>query len=85
MGDINRREKAGEQKQKSKGGDLTALERDMEQVVFDSDLGDNEDTAICPLCVLVYCDMSGVWIGCNSCDAWFDLKCTDVVRLPSLC
>ena len=78
MGDMNRRGKEGEQKQKSKRGVSTALESDLQHLTIDSDSGDDEDTAVCPLCGLVYPDTSRLWIGCDACDAWFDLKCTDV-------
>ena len=78
MGDMNRRGKEGEQKQKSKRGDSTALESDLQHLTIDIDSCDDEDTAVCPLCGLVYPDTSRLWIGCDACDAWFDRKCTNV-------
>ena len=34
-------------------------------------------TQLCPLCGLLYPDAGGLWIGCDGCDAWFDIKCTE--------
>ena len=78
MGDMNRRGKKGEQKQKSRRGDSTALESDVQHLTIGSDSGDDEDTVVCPLCGLVYPDTSGLWIGCDAGDTRFDLKCTNV-------
>lgn len=71
---MNRKGKEGEQKQKSKRGDSTAH---LQHLTIDSDSGDDEDTTVCPLCGLVYPDTSGLWIGCDACYAWLDLKCTE--------
>ena len=56
--------------------DTTTLDTDLEHLNLGS--SDEEDTAVCPLCGLVYPDTSGLWIGCDRCDSWFDIKCTDV-------
>ena len=72
---MNRRGQKDEQKRKSKRGDSTALKSDLQHLTIDSVSRDDEDTAACPLCGLVYPDTSGLWI---SCDAWFDRKCTGV-------
>jgi hypothetical protein len=32
----------------------------------------------CPKCVLVYGEDNSVWIQCDSCGLWYDLKCTNV-------
>ena len=63
--------------QKSNRGDSTAVESDLQLNIY-SDSGDNEDTAVGPLCGLVHPDTSGFLIGCDACDAWFDLKCTNI-------
>ena len=34
-------------------------------------------TQLCPLCSLLYPDAGGLLIGCDGCDAWFDIKCTE--------
>ena len=56
--------------------DTTTLDTDLEHLNLGS--SNEEDTAVCPLCGLVYPDTSGLWIGCDRCDSWFDIKCTDV-------
>ena len=76
--DMKRRGKEDNQKEKSKREKLTALERDLQRLTIDSDSSSDQDTAVCPSCGLIYPDTSGLWIGCDVCDAWFDLKCTDV-------
>ena len=76
--DMKRRGKEGNQKEKSKREKLTALERDLQRLTIDSDSSSDQDTAVCPSCGLIYPDTSGLWIVCDACDAWFDLKCTDV-------
>ena len=80
MGDMKMRGKEGKQNRKSKREKLTALDKDLQHLNIDShsDSSSDEDTAVCPLCGLVYPDTSGLWIGCDACDAWFDIKCTDV-------
>ena len=41
---------------------------------------DDEDSAICPKCGFVYPDEGDVWVCCDSCEAWYDLKCTGYTR-----
>ena len=41
---------------------------------------DDEDSAICPMCGFVYPDEGDVWVCCDSCEAWYDLKCTGYTR-----
>jgi len=38
------------------------------------------DDAVCPLCGLTYSEdnINDVWICCDECDQWFDLKCTKI-------
>ena len=50
----------------------------MQDLTIHSDSLEDEDRAIRPTCSLVYPDDGGFWIGCNGCNNWFDLKCTDV-------
>lgn len=37
-----------------------------------------EDNAVCPICGMMYVDDDGVWIGCDGCDQWFNIQCTDI-------
>ena len=37
-----------------------------------------ESEAECPKCGLVYGEDNSVWIQCDSCGLWYDLKCTNV-------
>ena len=41
---------------------------------------DDEDSAICPMCGFVYPDEGDVWVCCDSCEVWYDLKCTGYTR-----
>ena len=38
----------------------------------------SESEAECPKCGVVYGESDSMWIQCNSCDAWFDMKCADL-------
>ena len=33
---------------------------------------------ICPIYGLVYSESDDVWINCDQCNQWFDLKCTNL-------
>ena len=60
LGDMNRREKEGKQKQRAKKQDSTALESDLKHLTIDRDSGNDEDTGVCPLCGLVCPDIRGL-------------------------
>jgi hypothetical protein len=52
-------------------------------------LDDDDDDAVCPKCGLVYADdeEDNLWICCETCNQWFDLKCTNIRnkhRVPSI-
>ena len=38
----------------------------------------SEEDAICPNCGLMYSADDGIWICCDGCDSWYDLKCTNI-------
>lgn len=38
----------------------------------------SEDDAVCPKCGAMYSADSGVWICCDGCESWYDLKCTNI-------
>ena len=42
-------------------------------------VSDSSD-AVCPKCGLVYSDSGGLWVSCDGCKQWFDLKCTSIKR-----
>ena len=39
---------------------------------------DGESDAVCPKCGWVYSDDDGVWICCDGCDSWYDIRCTNI-------
>ena len=46
-----------------------------------------EEDTCCPKCGLVYADSDGVlWVCCDSCELWYDLKCTGIRKktIPDL-
>ena len=43
-----------------------------------SDEESSDDDAVCPKCGLMYSADNGVWICCDGCDSWYDLKCTNI-------
>lgn len=46
--------------------------------ISSSESDKDEDEAICPKCGMLYSSDSGLWVGCDSCDQWNDLKCTNI-------
>ena len=38
----------------------------------------SESEAECPKCGLVYGEDDSLWIRCDECSAWFDLKCSGI-------
>ncbi len=41
---------------------------------------EEEDDAVCPKCGLVYADIGGLWVCCDGCDRWYDVKCTNIKK-----
>ena len=82
--ELKKREQSNrERKQRPKRGNVgdtngRKLEDALQDLTIHSDSLEDEDRAICPTCSLVYPDDGGFWIGCDGCNNWFDLKCTDV-------
>ena len=52
------------------------VEDALQDLTIHSDSLEDEDEG--PICSLVYLDDGGLWIACDGCNDWFDLKCTDV-------
>ncbi len=47
--------------------------------VSDSESSSQNEDTVCPRCGAVYGDDDmSVWICCDRCDRWFDLKCTSI-------
>ena len=51
--------------------------KDIENALDDMTLS-VEDEAICPKCGALYSADGGLWICCDECDKWYDLKCTGI-------
>lgn len=39
-----------------------------------------ESDTVCPKCGLVYSDSGGLWVCCDRCNRWFDVKCSGIKR-----
>lgn len=50
----------------------------MEELTIDDSSSEEEDSAVCPKCGLVYLDDGGFWICCDSCESWYNIECTNV-------
>ena len=40
----------------------------------------SESEAECPKCALIYGETQDIWICCNLCETWFDLRCANVSK-----
>ncbi len=69
------KKKAGKEKPSSPVHQLLA---EM-QLSSDDSSSESQDT-ICPKCGLVYADSGGLWVCCDGCNQWFDVKCTNIKR-----
>lgn len=49
-----------------------------EMKLGDSSSSEAESDAVCPKCGQVYSESGGVWVNCDKCNQWFDLKCTNL-------
>ena len=49
------------------------------QFSSDDNSSEAEDT-VCPKCGLVFADSGGLWVCCDGCNQWFDIKCTNIKR-----
>ena len=63
----------------------TALQRKdedntIENLLEELEISTSVDDAICPVCGTMYSgDVNNdVWICCDGCDMWFDLKCSNI-------
>ena len=54
------------------------LQRLSIQVTDETESGDESSEAECPNCGLAYGEDDSVWIQCDSCGLWWDLKCTEI-------
>ena len=41
---------------------------------------DSSEDAVCPKCGLVYADSGGLWVCCDGCSEWYDIKCTNIKK-----
>ena len=44
----------------------------------DEDESECEDQTVCTVCGLIYGSDDSLWVGCDGCNQWFDLKCTNI-------
>lgn len=66
-------------KQAAKGTKMksTNLDEEFEALQIHGD-SDAESFAQCPICGLIYGEDESVWICCDICNTWYDLKCSMV-------
>ena len=59
-------------------GKKKGIEKTFEKLTISQDA--DEDDVTCPQCGMTFLDDDGgeMWICCNNCDRWFDLKCTSL-------
>ena len=57
---------------------VTAIGELLEELELSSDTSNDESDAVCPMCGRVYSDDNGIWICCDGCNSWFDIKCTNI-------
>ena len=51
----------------------------LQLTVSESESSSQTDAAVCPVCGAVYGEYDeSIWICCDGCDCWFDLKCTSI-------
>ena len=41
---------------------------------------DTKSDAACPKCGLLYSEIGGLWVFCEGCNQWFDIKCTAIKK-----
>ena len=71
--------KRGKKKQEMTGED-EAVEDLLAGIQLSDDTAEesSEEDAMCPNCGLMYSADDGIWICCDGCDSWYDLKCTNI-------
>ena len=70
-----------QKKKQEKSGRLGELESLFTGLTISSDESDKdeeEDEAVCPKCGMLYSADSGLWVCCDNCDRWYNLKCTNI-------
>lgn len=45
-----------------------------------SDSSETESDAVCPKCGLIYSESGGLWVNCDKCGHWYDLKCANLKK-----
>ena len=52
----------------------------IENLLEGLEISSSVDDAICPVCGAMYSEdvNNDVWICCNECDMWLNLKCTNI-------
>ena len=66
------------QNEQKKTEKFTQLQKELHTCTINDDTSEGETR--CPVCGAVYEEdkSDSLWIGCDNCDLWYCLKCTDV-------
>ena len=59
--------------------EIVSLSHQPQDLQASSDSSDSED-AVCPKCGITYSNAGGLWVQCDGCGRWFDLKCTNIKK-----
>ena len=52
----------------------------LSELQLSDDSFDTESDATCPKCGLLYSEIGGLWVFCEGCNQWLDLKCTAIKK-----
>ena len=71
------------QKDVAQNSSATRVVQMLQQMTLSDDVLSDGDETICPKCGAVFGDekdTSQLWVCCDGCDVWFDLKCTPLSK-----
>ena len=62
---------------------LKDIESQMSAIKLDEE-SDEDDEAICPSCGIVSTAVDDLWVQCDTCEEWYDFKCTSIKSKRSI-